>query len=84
MVRCSIILVIGRPQTAKSNHTQQSSTLRFSARSTNISSPARVSSALSIASSTKLTQVSERERRDAVKLQRQLNLPRQGWLNQYS
>jgi hypothetical protein len=28
--------------------------------------------------------LSERERRDAMRLQRQLNLPRQGWLNQYS
>jgi hypothetical protein len=46
--------------------------------------PARASSGLSNASSTKMTQMSERERRDTMRLQRQLNLPRQGWLNQHS
>ncbi len=76
------ILVIGRPQTAKPN--QQSSPLRLGTRSVEINIAPRVSSALSNGSSTKLSQMSERERRDAMRLQRQLNLPRHGWLNQYS
>jgi hypothetical protein len=71
-----------RPQTAKS--AQQSSTIRFAARSAILNGPPRASSALSNASSTKLTQVSEQDRRSAMRLQRQLNLPRQGWLNQQS
>ncbi len=75
-------LVIARPQTAKS--TSQSSLFRFGTRSMINDSPVRASSALSNASSTKGSQLSERERRDTMRLQRQLNLPRQGWLNQYS
>ena len=77
-----IILAIVRPQTAKS--AQQSSIYRFGTRSITNGSPARSSSALSNTSSTAGTQMSERERRDTMRLQRQLNLPRQGWLNQYS
>jgi hypothetical protein len=77
------VLVIARPQTAKSVQ-QTSSSLRFGTRSMNSDAPGRASSALSNASSTKLTQLSEQERRDAMRLQRQLNLPRQGWVNQYS
>ena len=78
-----LISVLSRPQTAKS--AQQLSTIRFGARSLNMNDPPpRISSALSSTSSTKLSQLSERERRDAMRLQRQLNLPRQGWLNQYS
>lgn len=73
--------VLTRPQTAKSLPT---STLRFGSRSLAVNDPPRVSSALSSTSSTRLSQLSERERRDAMRLQRQLNLPRQGWLNQYS
>lgn len=74
--------VIARPQTAKVG--QHSSTRILSARSSSTTGQARASSALSNASSTKLSQMSERERRDTMRLQRQLNLPRQGWLNQYS
>ena len=44
--------------------------------------PVRASSALSTTSSTNQKELSERERRDAMRLQRQLNLPRQGWVNQ--
>lgn len=29
-----------------------------------------------------MTQMSDRERRDTVRLQRQLNLPRRGWVTQ--
>ncbi len=82
MINFNLIQVILRPQTAKT--AQQSSTHRFSARSANINSPARTSSAHSNTSNTKLEQLTERERRDAMRLQRQLNLPRQGWLNQHS
>ena len=58
--------------------------LRFGTRSVASDVPGRASSALSNASSTKLSQLSERDRRDAMRLQRQLNLPRQGWINQHS
>lgn len=64
-------LVIGRPHTAKP--TQPFSTLRSGAQSRQSENPARIS-----------TTMSERDRRDAMRLQRQLNLPRQGWVNQYS
>ncbi|CAF3617912.1 unnamed protein product [Rotaria socialis] len=74
--------IIARPQTAKS--IPQASTLRFSARSAMSLAPARIPSALSNGSNTKGKPMSERERRDAMRLQRQLNLPRQGWLNQHS
>ncbi|CAF0750706.1 unnamed protein product [Adineta ricciae] len=67
--------VIGRPHTAKS--TQPFATLRSSAQSRQSENPARISSA-------KSTTMSERDRRDAMRLQRQLNIPRQGWVNQYS
>lgn len=77
-----IVLVIARPQTAKSTH--QSSTLRFSARSSANNNPPRISSAISTISATKLKPVTERERRDAMRLQRQLGIPRQGWLNHNS
>ncbi|CAF0786434.1 unnamed protein product [Adineta steineri] len=69
--------VIARPQTAKS--LPQSSILR----SRNADYPGRISSATSNGSNTTVTPFSERDRRDAMRLQRQLNLPRQGWLNQH-
>ncbi|CAF0750687.1 unnamed protein product [Rotaria sordida] len=74
--------IIARPQTAKS--TQQSSALRFATHSTTTLNRTRASSTLSNSSTTKVKQISERERRDAMRLQRQLNLPRHGWLNQHS
>lgn len=71
-------LVPPRPQTSKS--TQQSSVIRFGTRSiASDEPPVRISSAMTTSSK---TQMSERERRDAMRLQRQLNLPRQGWVNQ--
>lgn len=78
----SSFAVLTRPHTAKSM--PQTSTLRLGTRTLTVNDPPRVSSALSSTSSTRLSQLSERERRDAMRLQRQLNLPRQGWLNQYS
>ena len=75
MIIYCFTLVIGRPHTAKS--TQPFTTLRSSAQSRQSENAARISSA-------KSTTMSERDRRDAMRLQRQLNLPRQGWVNQYS
>ncbi len=77
-----VILVTARPQTAKS--IQQASRVRSGARSRNSDCPSRVLSAVSNGLSTQMTQLNERERRDTMRLQRQLNLPRQGWLNQHS
>ena len=58
--------------------------IRFGTRSivSDEPAPGRISSAVSSSSRSRVTQMSERERRDAMRLQRQLNLPRQGWLNQ--
>ena len=58
--------------------------VRFGTRSIASDVPGRASSVLSNTSSGKQSQLSERDRRDAMRLQRQLNLPRQGWINQHS
>ena len=57
--------------------------IRFGTRSVVSDEPnARISSAISSTTRSRTTQMSERERRDAMRLQQQLNLPRPGWLNQ--
>lgn len=58
--------------------------MRFGARPMTGSTIPRVQSALSNGLNTKPRPMNERERRDAMRLQRQLNLPRQGWLHQHS
>ena len=75
-------LALSRPSTSRFVH--RSSTPQFADHSVTSDAPDRTSCGFNHSSSMTMSQLNERDRRSTLQLQRQLNLPRQGWINQHS